>query len=408
MKRVLGALVLTLMVGSLAWAQEPIRIGFQGPLTGPWAIEGDWALKSVQIAVRLINEQGGVLGRPLELVVEDDGGTPKGGVLAAQKLVAAGVKFVVGTYGSMVCMPSSDIYEEAQVVVINYGCTRVDLSARGLRYYFRTSGRDDSQALYFADVVVPLFNAKRVAIMHDNTAYALGVAEDTRKFLQPKVEAGEVEIVYYDAIMPGERDYTPALTALRDTNPDIWYYTGYYPEWALLLRQGMDMGLKTVAVGSNACPISETVNIAGLDAVVGATITQEPLPAFLVHPEATKFVQAYIAEHGSIHDSPWATYAADAVNTIAFAIAATESTDPQVIADYLRQSEVIGTGITGPLAFSPQGDRLGVPYTLLICTEKGESALIDEKTACCAVCLCCVRTGSPWCCASCIACPYPY
>lgn len=408
MRKLLVACLLVLTGALMVGAQEPIRIGFQGPLTGPWAVEGDWALKSVQVAVELINQQGGVLGRPLQLVVEDDGGTPKGGALAAQKLVAAGVKFVVGSYGSMVCMSSSDIYEEAGVIVINYGCTRVDLSARGLHYYFRTSGRDDSQALYFADVVVPLFHAKRIAIMHDNTAYAVGVAEDTRRFLQPKVEAGEVEIVYYDAIMPGERDYTPALTALRDTNPDIWYYTGYYPEWALLLRQGKDMGLKTVAVGSNACPISETVNIAGLDAVVGAMITQEPLPGFLVNPEAKQFVQAYIAKHGSIHDSPWATYAADAVNTIAFAIAATGSTDPQVIADYLHQGEVIGIGITGPLAFSPQGDRLGVPYTLLICTEQGESALIDENTACGAVCLCCDRTGSPWCCASCLACPYPY
>ncbi|MBC7099778.1 branched-chain amino acid ABC transporter substrate-binding protein, partial [Candidatus Bipolaricaulota bacterium] len=236
-------IVLGVAFGITAVAGESIRIGFQGPLTGAWAVEGDWALKSVRTVVELINQQGGVLGRSLELVVEDDAGTPRGGVMAAQRLVAAGVKFVVGTYGSSICMPASDIYEEAGVLVISYGCTAVNLTARGLEYYFRTSGRDDSQARFFAEYVVPLFGAKRIAIMHDSTTYAKGVAEATLEFLQPKVEAGEVEVVYYDAIVPGERDYTPALTALRDADPDIWYYTGYYPEWALLLRQGKDMGL---------------------------------------------------------------------------------------------------------------------------------------------------------------------
>ncbi len=370
--------------GLLATAEEPILIGFQGPLTGAWAVEGDWALKSVQIVVDLINQRGGVLGRPLKLVVEDDAGTPRGGVMAAQRLVAAGVKFVVGSYGSSICMPSSDIYEEAGVLVISYGCTAVSLTARGLKYYFRTSGRDDSQARFFAEYVVPLFGAKRIAIMHDNTTYAKGVAEETLKYLKPAIDAGEVEIVYYDAIVPGERDYTPALTALRDANPDIWYYTGYYPEWALLLRQGKDMGLdwKVIrAVGSNACPISETVRIAGADAVVGAMITQEPLPAFIKdkYPKAKEFVEAYEAKYGPIHDSPWATYAADAVYTIAFAIEKVGKVDPKAVADLLHSGQVIGEGITGELAFTPEGDRIGVPYSLLICNEKGETELFNPE-----------------------------
>lgn len=370
--------------GTAAVAEKPILIGFQGPLTGPWAVEGDWALKSVQIVVDLINQRGGVLGRPLKLVVEDDSGTPRGGVMAAQRLVAAGVKFVVGTYGSSICMPSSDIYEEAGVLVISYGCTAVNLTARGLRFYFRTSGRDDSQARFFAEYVVPLFGAKRIAIMHDNTTYAKGVAEETRAFLKPMLDEGKVEIVYYDAIVPGERDYTPALTALRDASPDIWYYTGYYPEWALLLRQGKDMGLDwrvIRAVGSNACPISETVRIAGVDAVVGAMITQEPLPAFIKdkYPKAKEFVEAYEAKHGEIHDSPWATYAADAVYTIAFAIEKVGEVDPEAVAELLHSGEVIGEGITGPLAFTPEGDRIGVPYSLLICSETGETELFDPE-----------------------------
>jgi branched-chain amino acid transport system substrate-binding protein len=373
-------LVILLGVVGLVWAEEPIRIGFQAPITGAWAVEGEWALNSVQIVVDLINAKGGILGRPIELVVEDDGGTPKGGVMAAQKLVSEGGKFVVGTYGSSVCLPSSDIYEEAGTLVMNYGCTRVDLSARGLNYYFRSSGRDDAQANYFAQTVVPMFEAKRIAIMHDNTAYAKGVAEETKAALAPMIDSGGVELVYYDALVPGERDYTPIITSLRDADPDIWYYTGYYPEWGLLLSQGKDMGLdwtKITAVGSNSCPISELVKLAGADAVAGTMITQEPLPAFLPSPKAVEFVDAYVEKYGSIHDSPWATYAADAMYARAFAIEKAGSADVDAVVELLHSGEVVGEGITGDLAFSPQGDRLGIPYTLLIATEAGETALFD-------------------------------
>lgn len=99
--------------------------------------------------------------------------------------MAAGVTLVVGTYGSMVCMPSRELYEWEGVLHINYGCTRVDLSARSVQYYFRTSGRDDSQASFFVEYVIPLFEGKRIAVMHDNTAYALGVAEDVLRLMKP-------------------------------------------------------------------------------------------------------------------------------------------------------------------------------------------------------------------------------
>lgn len=381
-KRVLGALVLTLVVGSLTWAQEPIRIGFQGPITGPWAYEGELAVQCVQVAVKLINERGGVLGRPLELVIEDDGGTPRGGVLAAQRLVAMGVPASVASYGSSICEPASAIYEEGSVVMINYGCTAVGLSQHNYNYYFRTCGRDDAQGVYFAEVVVPMFGARRVALMHDNTTFAKGVAEETLRALQPMIEAGLVEVVYYDAIVPGERDYTPAITSVRDANPDIWYYTGYYPEFGLLLRQGKDLGFdwtECPIVGANPCVYTETIEIAGLDAAMGALMTQEPLLAYLPYPEAEEFRGAFQAEHGFIPDSPWAVYAADAVNTIAFAMEKAGTTDPTALADLLHSGEVIGNGITGPLRFSPEGDRVGIPYDLYVVDEEGNIVLFDPE-----------------------------
>ena len=117
--------------------------------------------------------------------------------------------------------------------------------------------------------------------------------------------------------------------------------------------------------------------MAGADAVAGTMITQEPLPAFLTSDRAVEFVDAYVAKYGSVHDSPWATYAADAVYAIAFAIEKVGSNDPEAVAALMHSGEAIGEGITGTLAFSPEGDRLGVPYTLLIATEDGKTALFD-------------------------------
>ncbi|GAI01315.1 unnamed protein product, partial [marine sediment metagenome] len=128
--------------------------------------------------------------------------------------------------------------------------------------------------------------AKRIAIMHDNTTFALGVAEETKKALQLKIDAGEVEIVYYDAITPGEKDFSVPLTKLRETNPDVFYFTGYYPEAALIVSQARDIGIECLFVGGNAAINDEFVKIAGIEKAKGCFMTQEPMPAELPYPES--------------------------------------------------------------------------------------------------------------------------
>lgn len=357
---VVAVLVLSLTFGltSTTFAQAPIRIGLQAPITGSWALEGEMAVNSVQVVADQINARGGVLGRPIEIVLGDDQGEPRQSALTAQRMIAQNVVAVIGTYGSSVTEPAQLTYEDAELLNIAYGATAETLTERGYRYFFRTNFRDDRQGDFFAELVTKQLDANRVAIVHDNTTFAAGLAEAARRSL---AGASGVEIVFYDAVTPGDRDFTATVSRLRQQNPDVVYFTAYYPEAGLFLRQMRDAGVDALFVGGNAAINSEFVEIAGLDVAKGSLITQEPLPIDLPYAEAQEFLGEYIKRHGAAPSSPWPVYAADALNVIAAAIEATGSTDSTVLANYLR-SELNINGITGPISFEDSGDRAGAIY----------------------------------------------
>lgn len=373
--RIMLLLLCGVFFGTSGFALEPIRIGLQAPITGSFAIEGQMAKQCVELAAELINADGGILGRPVEIIVADDASNPRDSALAAQKLISQKVVAAIASYGSSVTEPAADLYERNRVVCVAYGATAVRLTmGKERRYFFRTCGRDDAQGEFFAKFAVEKMGWRRIAIMHDNQTYGKGVAEETRKYLEPYIREGRAEIVYYDAITPGEQDYSAALTKLRESNPDVWYYTAYYPEAGLLVRQAREMGITVPFVGSNAVPNEDFVRIAGLEYVVGTLMTQEPLPQDLDTPKSRIFFEAYRKKYGNLPSSPWPIYAADALFALAQAIENARSTNPDDIAREMRTMEN-AEGITGRLAFTERGDRKGVPYAMYRYNEKGELEL---------------------------------
>ena len=365
----------------VAAAAEPLVIAIQAPITGPWAFEGQMAVQSCKVAADLINQKGGILGgRMIEIREFDDSGTPKDGALAAMKMVSQkDIVAAVSTYGSPTVEASSNIFEKRKMINIAYGATFVGLSQKGRNFFFRTCGRDDAQGIFFADFVPREFGAKRIAIVHNNTTFAIGVAEETQKALKSKIDAGQVEIVFYDAVNPEDKDFTPILTKLREAKPDVFYYTGHYPEGALIARQARNIGLDCIFVGSNAVINDDFVKIAGVEVAKGWLMTQEPMPAELDTVEAKAFLAAYKAKYGEIPSSPWPIYAADGVNIIANAIATTGSTDPDTLAAYLHDKADGVPGITGGIGFTAQGDREGVPYLMYQVDENGKYAIYKSK-----------------------------
>lgn len=369
------------MVAPCAMAGKTVVIAVQAPITGPWAFEGQMAVQSCKVAAELINKKGGILGgRMVEVREFDDSGTPKDGALAAMKMVSQ--KEIVGTvstYGSPTVEASSNIFEKRKMINIAYGATFVGLSQKGRKYFFRTCGRDDAQGIFFAKFVPKEFNAKRIAIVHNNTTFAIGVANETKKALKSKLDSGEVKIVFYDAVNPDDRDFTPVLTKLRESKPDVFYYTGHYPEGALIARQSRDIGIDCVFVGSNAVINNDFVKIAGVEVAKGWLMTQEPMPNELPYDKSKEFLTAYKKKYGEIPSSPWPIYAADALNILAHAINKTGSTDPDILEDYLHNKANGVPGVTGPIGFTAQGDREGVPYLMYVVNKKGAFELYKGK-----------------------------
>ena len=350
-------------------AVGPVRIGLQAPITGQWAYEGEMARNCVQIVADQINAKGGVLGRPIEIVLGDDQCSPKQSAVVAQRMLSEKVVAVIGTYGSSVTEPAATIYERAGLLNIAYGSTAEQLTAHGWKFFFRTCFRDDRQGAFFAEFVNETLKLKRVAILHDNTTFGKGLAEAARRSLQ---QAKKAEIVFYDAVTPGERDFTPVISRMLTAEPEVVYYTAYYPEAGLIIRQMRDLGSKAFFVGGNAAINDEFINIAGLEIAKGSLMTQEPLPTDLRYPESKPFLDEYIRRHKEPPSSPWPVYAADALKVIAAAIEATKSTDSKVLADYLRDKMQDLPGITGPIAFDNAGDREGAIYLAYEVTADGK------------------------------------
>lgn len=350
-----------------------LKIGLMCPLTGKWASEGQDMKNIVSLLVDEVNKSGGIKGNTLALVVEDDAGDPRSASLAAQKLASAGVVAVIGTYGSAVTEASQNIVDEAELVHIATGSTSVRLTEKGLPRFFRVCPRDDQQGKVAAKLIAASAY-KKVALLHDNSSYSKGLAEETRDELK---KAG-VNVAFYDALTPGERDYTAILTKLKAAGPDLVFFTGYYPETGMLLRQKAEMGWLVPMMGGDAANHQDLVKIAGADAAKGYFFISPPLPQDLDSPTSKEFLQAFQKAYKTLPVSVWAVLAGDAFNVIAAALEAGHTT-PEAMGKYLKTASAPFKGISGEIVFDKKGDRVSELYRTYVVNDKGVFVLQPVK-----------------------------
>jgi len=377
-KLVLPLLVLALAIPMIAGCGDTgtLKIGLEGPMTGDYAYEGQGFEKAVTMLVEQTNEAGGLLGRQIELIVEDDAGDPTQAALVAQRLVDAEVVAVIGAYNSTATEPASEIYNEAGILHITPSSTATRLTEKGFKRFFRVCFLDDRQGLFTATFANEVLGVQNLGILHDNSTYAQGLAEHTKRYAE---EAG-INVAFYDAINPDDQDFTPILTNIGGAGLDAIYFTGYHPQGGLLLKQAKDLGLDLTWMMGNACNNPELVQIAGLENAVGTYITTEPLPKDVDYPDARKFVSDFEAKYNEPPASVWWMMSAEAFNVIRYAIEQTESTDSQVLADFLHNEAKDLNGITGPiLGWDEKGDRLGTIHLAYIIDENGEFVVYPEQ-----------------------------
>ncbi|MGB5065463.1 MAG: branched-chain amino acid ABC transporter substrate-binding protein [Candidatus Competibacter sp.] len=373
MKQHLLALVAAAVLvvgGATAQAADTVKIGLMAPLTGSWASEGQGMKKIVELLAEQQNAKGGVLGKKIVVVTEDDGGDPRTASLAAQRLTTQGVVAVVGTYGSSVTEASQAIYDEVKLPQIANGSTAIRLTEKGFKHFFRTAPRDDEQGRMAAQTIDKL-GFKKIAILHDNTSYAKGLADEANALLKSQ----GAEVVFFDALTPGERDYTAILTKLKGANPDVVLFTGYYPEAGLLLRQKKDMSWKVPFLGGDATNNVDLVKIAGKGAAEGFYFLSPPQPQDLDTPDAAAFLADYQKKYNELPPSIWAMLAGDGFRVMVAGIAGAKSTDGDKIAEYLHQNLKDYPGLSGPISFDAKGDREGEVYRVYKVDAEGNFVL---------------------------------
>jgi len=354
-------LLSVLMAALLAWAApasaDTVSIGVMGPITGQWASEGQDMAAIVKLMADQFNAQS--KDHKIEIVVADDAGDPRTAALAAQNLAAAGVTAVIGTYGSAITEATQDIYAEENILQIATGSTAIRLTEKGLPLFFRTCPRDDEQGRVMAGQVSGL-GFKKAAVVHDNSSYAKGLAEEVK----PLLTNSNIAVVFDDAITPGDRDYTATLTKIKAADPEVIIFTGYYPEAALLLRQKKDMGWSVPMIGGDATNNSALVDIAGREAAAGYYFISPPGPGDLDSPQGLALIKVFQEKEGRLPSSVWSIMAGDAFGVLAQAVSAGTEPKGPALAAFLRDNLKGYLGLTGSISFNEKGDRLGDVYRL--------------------------------------------
>jgi branched-chain amino acid transport system substrate-binding protein len=247
-RRCVSLLVILLIVGLLAGglvaptlAQKPVKIGVLTPLSPPGdAAAGQFIVRGAKMAADDVNARGGVLGRKIELVVEDDSGTPEKGSAGMRKLATQDqVVAVVGQFHSSVTAAVQVLAEQFQVPVFLTQASAKSLTEKHLTYTFRTHVIDpDRVALWNRWIKERGF--KRVAIIAENTDYGVGLVEDTKKALPAAVPGSELKTIIFDRAVV---DFTPQLLEVKSWKPDVLLNVGIGTPVYLISKQSWDVGL---------------------------------------------------------------------------------------------------------------------------------------------------------------------
>src|SRR5947209_15692157 len=219
-----GALVVAACGGSMRGNNSgggPSMVGITGPFTGPYADPGVAIRNAGELAITDINASGGINGRKLQAVSEDDACDAQQGTQAAEKLLTEKIVAIVGGYCSGASIPESDIlHRSGDLPFITAASSNPQFTEQGYDNVFRLVSRDDAEGPADVSFIQQFLKASKIAIMHDNTTYAKGLADSAKQAAQ----AAGITVTYFDAITPGQKDYTAALVKVGTGNPDALFY----------------------------------------------------------------------------------------------------------------------------------------------------------------------------------------
>ncbi len=327
-----------------------IKIGMVVPVTGPAAESGKYALNGARLAQEAINKAGGVLGKPVELVVEDDLTTNPGAVLAFSKLAAQPdiVAFLGSIRSTQVHAMAPDILKTGKPVM--FGGTDVALTKLGNPWLFRFRPNDSYSARVISAYGVEALGKKKWAIIHSTDAFGSGGA----KALTASLEALGVKPVLDQGYPNQSQDFTPVVLAIKQSGADIIgsYFT-FENDLAIFARQLRQLGVNIAWVGSPSITVATAVKLAGpaLHGTFGVADFAEESS-----PEAKAYSKQY-RELYKVNPDNYSSWTHDAINVLCAAINAAKSTEPAKIREAIIATKNY-KGVEGTYNFDANGDGL--------------------------------------------------
>ncbi|MBI1733717.1 MAG: ABC transporter substrate-binding protein [Candidatus Rokubacteria bacterium] len=373
-------LALALAGSGLAQSSAPIRIGVIQPLSGPVAASGNYVRMGAEIARDWINGKGGVLGRKVELQIEDNKSDPKEAASAAEKLIVRDkVPAIMGAWGSSMTLAAMPKLEEYGVPMVVETSSAATITKRGNPWIFRISPPSEMEALGL-EPYVPKLGVKRADFLAVNTDWGRGAVGAFGEMLKKKgVAVGAAEFMDQAAT-----DMSAQLTKIKGTGADTMFLTTSVEQITLVLKQAQEQRLqrKVVTTGGSSSP-NQLIKQAGA-AAEGTYHILFFLPWFPEVMPDGKLAKAFVDEwtkRGHPFEGLTEGFRGhDGIATIAEAIKVAGKDEPKAVRDALWKVQL--SGVNGPIKFNkdgPAGKESGQsqPSIFVVQIKDGKVALPD-------------------------------
>ncbi len=362
-----ACVMLALSAPALSVAGDTIKFGIAGPHSGDLASYGLPSAAAAKLVIDKVNANGGIKGKKIEILKEDDVCKPEIATNTATKLVSSGVEVVLGHICSGATVAAMPIYKDANILVMSPSATSDELTYSG-KYpnFFRTIAPNAAQSPAMIDFAINKLGFKKIAIVHDKGDYGKPLAEGAKAYVE---KSGKGQVVLFEGITPGAMDYSAIVQKIKESDAEVVVFGGYHPEASKIVSIMNKKRLKTKFVSDDGVKDDTFIKVAGEDAEgVYAAGPQDNSANPLALKAKEEHKAAFNSDPGAFYEG---AYAATVV--MLNAIEKAGSTKLEDLKKVL-QTEKVDTPV-GAVSFDQKGDAIGVGFSMYV-VEKGKYIVV--------------------------------
>ncbi|MGI8997480.1 MAG: ABC transporter substrate-binding protein [Pyrinomonadaceae bacterium] len=329
----------------------PIKVGVYGDLSGQTSSFGQSTENGIAMAVDEINKAGGVNGRQVDFIYEDDQGQPAQAKTVVSKLINQDkVHAVLGEVASSNSLAAAPVAQEAKIPMITPSSTNPKVTQVG-DYIFRVCFTDNFQGAVMAKFAANTLKAKTAAVLGDvNSDYSKGMTQ----FFEEEFNRLGGRIITKQAYTQTDADFKGQLTNIRSSNPDVIFVPGYYGQVGVIAKQAKELGIDAPLLGGDGWDAPQLWDLGGTalngNYMANHYSIDDPSPA------VKKFVDNYSARYNVAPDAI-AALAYDAMYVLADSIKRAGTTDPAKLRDAIAQTDGF-KGVTGSITLNENRDAV--------------------------------------------------